>query len=183
MRDLAADVTRSLNKKANQSDLRALINSKSKSDLFSSDDNDSDNEKNSNKKKKVKLKVHKNTFETNLQIKDLEDKIGDLTAEFMKMRKSVGLDASNIRSNVQDKIDRIEAEDLIAEVIGHAIGRKIPTSSPSSSSLSQSKKGSGSIGKYIWKDVLRDRDHGNDWKLALGDMGMNIRREVNEKLR
>ncbi len=182
MRDLAADVTRSLNKKANQSDLRALINSNSKSDLFSSDDNDSDNEKNSNKKKKVKLKVHKNTFETNLQIKDLEDKIGDLTAEFMKMRKSVGLDASNIRSNVQDKIDRIEAEDLIAEVIGHAIGRKIPTSSPSSSSLSQSKKGSGSIGKYIWKDVLRDRDHGNDWKLALGDMGMNIRREVNEKL-
>jgi len=161
MSELAAEVTRSLSKKANQSEVRALVRG-------------------------VEKKGHgwgpadgagAASAASAEAVSELQDQMTEVRAELSRVKKSTSQDVSQMRALMHEKLDSAKVEGVIADVLEQATGRSIPRASvPEGQELSELR--------YNWHGTFNNAivPPNVDWRVALGELGMSLRRELGSKL-
>ena len=162
MSELAEEVTRSLSKKANQSELRALVRGVEKKGHGCGPADD------------VAGAASAASAEA---VSELQDQITEVRAELSRVKKSTAQDVSQMRALMHEKLDAAKVEGVIADVLEQATGRSIPRASvPEGQELSELR--------YNWHGTFNNAivPPNVDWRVALGELGMSLRRELASKL-
>ena len=167
----AADVGRALKRKADQSDVRALVRSRGQR----GDD----------------LGFDERTAAASAaqQQKELEDRVSDVVAEVAKLRKASATGEAQVRSELRGKLGAAAVEALLADLVGKATGRPVLEQKASAAGkpwqlqadANSDGSGYGKFSpKYSWKNTLRGGDA--DVKQALGELGSSLRAELSQKV-
>ncbi len=145
IRELSDELTRSLSKKANQSDLRALVRGVSSSGESTKSD----------------------------VLHDLQESILDIRADSARAKKASETELSNLRAILHEKMDTAKVEQKVVDLLEVITGRSV---SRITSEQHESMR-------YNWQGTFNMPPPPNaEWKLAIGELGLALRRELETKI-
>jgi len=155
MSELAEEVSRSLSKKASQSEVRALVRGVEKRGASSGADS----------------AVASASAEA---VRELEERLLDTRSELGRANKATAEDVSKLRLLINEKLDSAKVESIIASVLEQATGRSIPRAGLDGRDMEL---------RYNWHGTFNlPAAPSVDWKVAVGELGMSLRRELEKKL-
>jgi len=153
MSELAEEVTRSLSKKANHSEMRALVRGVEKKGTTSGADGAGAGSE---------------------ALQQLHDRIQDIRTELGRANKAVAEDMAKLRTLMHEKLDAAKVEGAVASILEQATGRSIARVGPDDRDAGL---------RYNWQGTFNLPAAPNvDWKVAVGELGMSLRRELESKL-
>jgi len=107
-------------------------------------------------------------------VRELEERLLDTRSELGRANKATVEDVSKLRLLINEKLDSAKVESIIASVLEQATGRSIPRAGLDGRDMEL---------RYNWHGTFNlPAAPSVDWKVAVGELGMSLRRELEKKL-